>query len=158
MGKRLKGYDANYEKWEQMDTNFEQHLDSIDDFETKVNSILADGGSEKIAELYDMNAVNYFEKWIENYRDDLNFRHVNNLRERLSEVLKLVNEGILTSTFSIMGGLGGALSNAVSFINDLKDGEPIDPLIEKFQRLVSKVDAWWYLSSIHRIRSRFLTI
>ena len=46
-----------------------------------------------------------------------------------------------------MGGLGGALSNAVSFINDLKDGEPIDPLIEKFQRLVKKVDTW-YLSSI----------
>ena len=61
-------------KW----TPFEQNLDSIDDFETKVNSILVDGGSEKIAELYDMNAVNYFEKWIENYRDDLNFRHVNN--------------------------------------------------------------------------------
>ena len=72
-----------------MEDNFEKNLGSIDDFETKVNSILADGGSDKIAELYDMNAVDYFEKWIEEYRDDPEFGDVNNLRKRLSEIIKI---------------------------------------------------------------------
>jgi len=146
---RLKGYDPNDGNW----TNLDNAKNALENMDLAASlEVFIDERDEEFADVFESPMLPWFTNWVQEYIAAVNFRDVQSLRQLRNEFMPIFDPHRFLNPFAPPGNV---FAQAIAFIENLQDAEPIHPMIRMFRDLVRRRNTW-YLSNVMEVVPKFL--